>query len=215
MLRFFFALSGILRVSCIPGLADRPLCLALAAGFCSSDMSLAVPMGIFFELFWLDRLELGNVVSPSGALSLLLLFPLAGIFSLRDPAVLAVPLICVLPLACVGAFVERRLRVRGDRLLGEVVGWTEGRGGISPETAVRRACLLRAGTHVLLYLACFTALFFLFRALAEDGMPAIAMVNWPMLHAVALMGAVLSLRTKQSYIVLIGGLAALVLMAWV
>lgn len=84
-LRFFFALAGAARSTCIVGLVDRPICLALFAGFFIGDWSLALPLGIIIELLWLDALELGSVVPPYGSLSFLLVFPLCRQFGLDQP----------------------------------------------------------------------------------------------------------------------------------
>ena len=85
-----------MRSSCIVGLLDRPLCLALIAGICTSDWALALSLGIILELLWLDVLELGSVVPPFGSLSFLLLFPLAVHFGLNQPGELLLPLILVM-----------------------------------------------------------------------------------------------------------------------
>ena len=63
---------------------DRPLCLALLTSWCTGDWALALPLGIIFELLWLDTLELGGVVPPYGGLSFLLAFPLCRHFGLTQ-----------------------------------------------------------------------------------------------------------------------------------
>ena len=127
-----------MRSSCIVGLLDRPLCLALIAGICTSDWALALSLGIILELLWLDVLELGSVVPPFGSL------------------------------------------------------------------------------RFLLYALCYALLFCLLAVLtARQALPQLLVLNWPMLYAAALMGAVLSLRTHRAYMVLVGSLGTLALLIWV
>ena len=71
---------------------DRPLCLALLTSWCTGDWALALPLGIIFELLWLDTLELGGVVPPYGGLSFLLAFPLCRHFGLTQAGAALLPL---------------------------------------------------------------------------------------------------------------------------
>ena len=206
-----------MRSSCIVGLLDRPLCLALIAGICTSDWALAPSLGIILELLWLDVLELGSVVPPFGSLSFLLLFPLAVHFGLNQPGELLLPLILVMLAAYLGAFLERSLRIHENRLVDRVEAWCAGDGfTLAPAGAVLRVALLRAFLQFLLYALCYALLFCLLAVLtARQALPQLLVLNWPMLYAAALMGAVLSLRTHRAYMVLVGSLGTLALLIWV
>lgn len=89
---FFLPWPGAARFTCIAGLVDRPLCLALLTSWCTGDWALALPLGIIFELLWLDTLELGGVVPPYGGLSFLLAFPLCRHFGLTQAGAALLPL---------------------------------------------------------------------------------------------------------------------------
>ena len=68
----------------------------------------------------------------------------------------------------------------------------------------------------LLYALCYALLFCLLAVLtARQALPQLLVLNWPMLYAAALMGAVLSLRTHRAYMVLVGSLGTLALLIWV
>ena len=183
--------------------------MALIAGICTSDWALALSLGIILELLWLDVLELGSVVPPFGSLSFLLLFPLAVHFGLNQPGELLLPLILVMLAAYLGAFLERSLRIHENRLVDRVEAWCAGDGfTLAPAGAVLRVALLRAFLQFLLF--CLLAVL-----TARQALPQLLVLNWPMLYAAALMGAVLSLRTHRAYMVLVGSLGTLALLIWI
>ncbi len=165
-------------------------------------------------MLWLDVLELGSVVPPFGSLSFLLLFPVATHFGLRQPGELLLPLILVMLAAYLGAFLERRLRIHENCLTDRVASWCAG-DGLAPAAAVARVALLRAVLQLLLYALCYALLFCLLAVLtARQLLPQLLLLSWSMLYAAALMGAVLSLRTRRTYLVLIGSLGTLALLIW-
>ena len=70
-------------------------------------------------------------------------------------------------------------------------------------------------SHVLLYAVCYGLLFCLLAVLyARQALPQLSVLSWPMLYAAALMGAVLSLRTRRAYMVLACSLGTLALLIW-
>lgn len=195
---------------------ERPLCLALITGYFTSDWSLALPLGVIMELLWLDTLELGSVVPPFGGLSFLLLFPLCVHFGLTEPGPLLLPLVLSMLAAYAGSFVEQRQRIRQNRLVDRVEAWCAGSGcGLAPGRAVLHAALARACLQFLLYALSFALIFCLLSFLnARQALPALPKLTWPVLYAAALLGAVLSLRTRQAYLVLFSSLGAIALLIW-
>lgn len=213
---FFFVLAGAARSTCITGLIDRPICLALLTGFFSSDWSLALPLGIILELLWLDALELGSIVPPYGSLSFLLVFPICRYFGLDNPGPALLPLILSMMAAYAASWCEQGQRIGQNYMLAAVIAWSEGRAeGMSPGRAVLVAGMRRALWQIFLYGMCFSLIFALVKALVSRSLvPALPVVTWPALYVAALLGAVLSLRTRQAYAVLVGTLGALALFVW-
>lgn len=204
------------RSSCIAGLVDRPIFLALIAGFCTSDWTVALALGITLELLWLDVLELGSVVPPFSGLGFLLLFPLAAHFGWNQPGPLLLPLLLVMLAAYAESFMELRQRAAQNLLVDRVAVWCEGGGcGLSPGQAVVRATLYRAFRQFLLYAVCYSLIFSLLSVLrAWQATPLLPFLTWPMVFAASLLGAILSLRTRQAYAVLLISLGALALLLW-
>ena len=192
------------------------MCLALITGIYTSDWALALSLGIILELLWLDVLELGSVVPPFGSLSFLLLFPLASHFGLNRPGPLLLPLILVILAAYLGSFMERSLRIHENHLVDRVEAWCAGDCfALAPDRAVLHVILLRAFWQFLLYAVCYVLLFCMIAVLsARQALPQLSVLSWPMLYGAALMGAVLSLRTRRAYMVLACSLGALALLIW-
>lgn len=188
----------------------------MIAGFCTSEWALALALGITLELLWLDVLELGSVVPPFSGLGFLLLFPLAGHFGWNQPGPLLLPLILAMLAAYAGSFLELRQRAAQNLWVDRVEAWGQGdRCALSPGQAVLRATLYRAFGQFLLYAVCYSLIFSLLSVLhAWQAAPSLPFLTWPMVFAASLMGAILSLRTRQAYGVLFIGLAALALLLW-
>ena len=183
--------------------------MALLAGWLTGDWALALPLGMICELFWLDVLEVGSVLAPSGCFSFLLLFPLARHLGLHEAGSLALPLLLALLLGTLVAKAEQSLRISQNRLVAQVEAHCAGEAdGLSPALAVMRMALQRALIHFLLYCACFVLLLSVMRwAQASIALAAIPAASWPLLLAAALPGAVLTLRARNFYLILLGGLA--------
>ena len=177
---------------------------------------MALPLGIIIELLWLDALELGSVVPPYGSLSFLLVFPICRHFGLDNPGPALLPLILSMMAAYAASWCEQRQRVSQNGMVDAVVVWCNGRtGGMSPGRAVLVAGLRRVLWQFVLYGVCFSLIFILFKTLfSHHAAPALPLVTWSALYVAALLGAVLSLRTRQAYAVLVGTLAALALLIW-
>lgn len=234
------------------GLVERPLALALLAGFATGLWDVALPMGIALELLWLDVVAMGAIIQPFGGMAFLLLFPLAAKLSWTLPGVLLLPLVICMMAAHLGAFCEMRYRVHCNRLLdvaardlglavdgpddGPEVRGAALTGGVacalsaaadttdscrttepagtdtqtaacalpaaSPEALILKCVAGRALWHGLLYLASWTVLCFAVSTLLElDLYPVLPELEWVLVHILAIIGAVLSLRERRAYVV--------------
>lgn len=88
-----FVLIGAARFSFIVGLVERPLALAMIAGFVTDQWSVALPIGITLELLWQDVIAMGTVIHPFGGMAFLLLFPFARTAHFVDAGSMLLPLI--------------------------------------------------------------------------------------------------------------------------
>lgn len=125
------------------------------------------------------------------------------------------PLILSMMAAYTASWCELRQRIELNPLVDAVVAWCGGKGPASPGRVILLAGLCRAMWQAALYGVCFTLGFSLLTVLsAHRTLPALPAVTWSALYVAALLGAVLSLRTRQAYAVLVGTLGALALLIW-
>ncbi len=207
-------LAGAARSTCILGLVDRPLCIAFFLGAFTGDWQLALPLGIIIELCWLDVIELGSVVPPYAGLTFLLAFPLCRHFGLMSPGQAILPLLLSLLAACAAAWCERQQRIALNPMI-DAVSHASQRGGMSPERAVLIAGLRRVLVQFILYAVSFGVISIVLFLFQENGnMASLAGITWHELYGVALLGALLSLRTRQAYCVLVGGVTILMVFIW-
>ncbi|MDL2207308.1 hypothetical protein LJB82_01125 [Desulfovibrio sp. OttesenSCG-928-M16] len=188
---------------CNIGFVERPLVIAFAWYLVTGDMMPAVPLAIFFELFWLDLFHLGGFIPPMAAFPYLLLLALAAHFGWTSPTELAFPLAASLPLAHIVTLYEYLLRKRQGRssdLLLLKAGGHEPLGRL-PGLMVYKASFY----YVAVGLALFAALYWL--CLHLFNLPLVRRnvffplnVDWAVLYAIAAIGALLSLRIRKVYL---------------
>lgn len=184
-------------------------------GVLTGDWLLALPLGITLELLWLDVVPLGSVVPPQGVLSFLLMFPLARHYGWSAPGALLLPLLLAVLAAYAAAFAERSQRIVLNRIMPNVESFSRTGRGCPPGGALLLGAGLRACWQFALYLLCFALLALVFEGLdSQRRGPLLRTINWPMMYVAAMLGAVLSLRVRKAYGVLLASLclAAVALM---
>ncbi|MCA1986237.1 MAG: PTS sugar transporter subunit IIC [Desulfovibrio sp.] len=204
------------------GILERPLCIAFLWGLCFGNMTAALGVGIFFELFWLDSIPAGTHIPPNSAFSTILCLGLLSHFSMPAPAELPLALAVSLPAARLGARLEgwRRtvLNADYDRLL----RWAAAEGspdGVSdpdmssPGAVIWKAVSRMVATNAIVCFVTFLALGLLLRWL---DLPALSRemdlaVTWGHCWLAAALGGALSLRNKRAYAVLMTLVAAFTL----
>ena len=140
-----FVLIGAARFSFIVGLVERPLALAMIAGFVTDQWSVALPIGITLELLWQDVIAMGTVIHPFGGMAFLLLFPFARTAHFVDAGSMLLPLILAMLCAQAGSWLEQRYRIYEDRFLPDMEAADP-----HPEKVVYQSILRRAGMHAIL-----------------------------------------------------------------
>lgn len=165
---------------------------------------LGLPLGIVFELLWLDVLPLGSVVPPYGTLSFLLLFPLALLYDWRQPDVLLFPIIFSMLCAYTASWLEQYQRERMNEASERVHCWcSDACGGMLPGRAILYSVAIRAVTQYVLYVLCFLLLAAMGPPLARAGARHFPSASWAIFYAAALGGSVLGLRIRSTYAILV------------
>ena len=202
-LRFFFVLTSLARIVFTVGIIERPLVVALVAGWLTGRWDVALPLAIFLELFWLDIIRLGTIAPPSGSISFFLLLPTVLLLDIEAPRQLPLPLMLCVPCAYAVSRLERALRGKANEDIGPVTRWCAGAGGTSPQRVVWRSVTRQIVGNGLLFILCFYPIYGLLALMQHHvGLPEAPGLSWNVLYGVGLMGAVLALRTRRAYAVL-------------
>ncbi len=202
---FFFVLTSLARCSISIGFFDRPLVAAIFLGFFTDNLEFSLSLGIVFELFWLDVLRLGAIIPPSATLSFLLAYPFILIFAWPTPSQFALPLLICLGFAYSVRGIELWQRKHNNAYIHQVEQWTKNpQIGLHPKYVIYKSLSQSIWIYALLYLVLFFGLYYLFSILSSNQLlPTIAQFNWTILYAAGLLGALLTLRTKKIYIILL------------
>ncbi len=200
------------RSVCILGFIERPLVLGLLWQLFTGD-SLALPLAVFFELFWLDLFPIGSYVPPMAAFPYLILLALSGLLGWGDSTTIAFPLALSLPFAYIIPYLEQRQRnyQKGayNKLMRQARNKLAPTGKLAGSLLAASALQQLAAGLVFFWAAC-AAVYALFSLLVDKMIfPIILEVDWPVLFAIAAIGSFLSLRIKPALAVFFTGIAIL------
>jgi len=206
--QFFFALFSSFRFLINLPLLDRPLTMAFFWGLITGDWTQSLGVGIFFELLWLDIFPAGTIIPPNSlapTLSSLCVMHLLGVTS---PAMAVVILFASLPFGRLFARLERYHRQYENDAFNKLMLWTK-----HPERLSGPVALTRSSLAVMLPLSgvafalAVSALLALMHVLLPRVSPYLGdlPLTWTHLWVVGSIGALLSLRHRPAYVVLLGG----------
>lgn len=183
-------------------------------------MPTALSLALFYELFWLDLFPAGTYMPPNQLFPMMCVFSVMAPLSSRDVTMLFLPVILTLPLAFLGAILERKQRdwqVSGYNriVLSLRAGGDMGKAAAHSVFASLAQIFLLNG--IVFFVFALLVDFALVK-LAAHGFPlSFAHASWPLLWVIGCVGGLLGLRIRRNYIVFATGSAgvALVLLAQV
>ena len=175
----------------------------------------ALPLALFFELFWLDFIPHGSYIPPMPGFPYLILLALASPMGWTDPAALAFPLAVAMPLAYAIPFLEYRQRDLQKNASTKLIALADNPRPLKdmPGRLVAHSCLQQAGGGLLVFLSTYALAYcvFSFVPYGRGGLIALN-IDWSILYAIAAIGALLSLRIKRAYSVFALCMAGLLLL---
>ncbi|MGM0758536.1 MAG: PTS sugar transporter subunit IIC [Thermodesulfobacteriota bacterium] len=205
-MEFFFGLFTQSRSSINTGFLERPITVGLIAALLTGQWTQCVGVGIFFELLWLDLFPAGTYLPPQRILSTLLVCCVLSVLSLTWPSLVVIPILCALPAASLGTFLEKRLRLVQSENHTRLVDWAGQSSSVSfPAfmiwTSLGKKIVVESGLFLVLavLVTSFTAAFQSVLSTAQPPWD----VRWPHLWTVALLGAILSVRIRKAYHILL------------
>ena len=198
-----FGLLCVLRFSLYLGIIERPISVAAIWGLCTGDWVLALPLGIFFELFWMDLLGAGTYIPPNANLPLLLCLFTQHLFAPSSPGVPLMLIVLALPTAFMATHLEQWHRKNQIQVHDRFV--EDAKMEMPVNTWVIASSILKLWImETALFAGLAIILFWLVKlTIALFGqMPSLLNLSWPTLWLVAALGGVLSLRTKRAMLAL-------------
>lgn len=210
--RFFFALFSLFRFSLSLGLIERPLVVGLLWGLFVGNLEESLYVAIFYELLWLDFIPVGTFIPPHMTAAAFTAMAIGSFYGLDTLPLVCLPLATGLPMAWLGARLERSMRDRLNRSYGGVLQWVR-----KPvDTAVPGRLLMGTLASKILV----NWVFFLVGAgglslltgvvLKYYGTPlATLKIEWSQLLIAASVGGMLALRLRSLYLSVAAGAVAL------
>jgi len=191
-------------------LLDRPLTVGFVWGLITGDWASSLGVCLFFELLWLDIFPAGTIIPPHSlapALASLCVLYLSG---LQQPALAAVVMLAALPFARVFSMLERYHRQYENHASERLDAWTRRGSGVpGPASLTRRSILVMLPLNMVAFALALSGLLVFTHLMLPRLLPLLGAVplKWPHLWVVASIGAVLSLRHRPAYAVLLCGVA--------
>ncbi len=190
------------------GLFDRPLAAGLLAALVSGQWPQCIGVAVFFELLWLDLFPAGTYIPPQRILSTLLVCSVVSVLHLSNPVHILIPIFCALPAAKLGTSLEKSLRtMQGDNHT-RLVDWAaQPDPSAFPASMIWRSLGKKIGYESGLFFL-LALLVTVFTAVLVQAFPPAQVfsdLSWPHLWSVALLGALLAVRIRRAYEILVAG----------
>lgn len=198
---FFFVLFSLGRFGVNFGFWDRPLVIGMIWAGMTGQWETALPVAIFFELFFLDLFPIGTYIPPHGPFALLSALALVNIFELAQAPVIFLAMLLCAPTAFLGSRLEHIQRRRQNgvytRMLQSTRGEREPAGipGNPAGAALAQNAAINAAAFVvvMVFLVPFTD----WLLQHVRGRALMLPITWPAIWMLGTVGVLLSLRSRR------------------
>ena len=205
---FFFVLFSLARFGLNLGFLDRPLVIGMLWSAVTGQWETALPVALFFELFFLDLFPIGTYIPPHGPFALLTSLALVNIFDLAQaPVIFMVMLLCA-PTALLGSRLELLQRRRQNAVYTQMLQSTRGGANvaISPVNPAKMALFHSVVMNLAAFIVVMALLVPLTDMLLQEFRGRVLMlpITWPVVWMIGTLGVLLSLRSRRVYALLLG-----------
>jgi PTS system sorbose-specific iic component. len=210
--RFFFALFSLFRFSVSLGLIERPLVIGLFWGLFVGNLESSLFIAIFYELLWLDFIPVGTFIPPHMTAACFTALAISSYCGLDSLPLIVLPLLAGLPMAWLGAKLERTMRDRLNRSYGGVLQWVRKPLDINvPGKLLMGSLVSKILANWLFFLLGAGVLTLLTRFVLSQYGPLLASVklSWTHLLIAASVGGMLALRLRSLYVSVAAGAVVL------
>ena len=185
-------------------------------------MALSLSLAVFYELFWLDLFPAGTYIPPNPLFPMFCVLALTPGLHPKDATTYFLPVMVTLPLAFLGAFLEKKQRewqAGGyNRLLirFRTAGDLGGAAAVSAGISLMELFVINFAAF---FCIAWLALSLMDAATQWQGRPLVfSHASWPLLWVMGGVGGVMALRTRRSRAVFVAGSVGiffLALFGWV
>ncbi len=177
--------------------------IGLVWGLAFGNLTSCLYIAIFYELLWLDFIPVGTFIPPHMTAAAFTGLALATYFGLDSPPLVFLALIFGLPMAWLGAKLDRNLRDRLNRSYSAVLHWVRRPAGDDvPGKLVVRTLVGKLIVSWLFFLTGAGGLAVLLHFVLNQyaGFLAGLELSWKQLLIAASLGGLLSLRLRSLYL---------------
>lgn len=177
-------------------------------GAVTGDFTVSLGVSLFFELIWLDLFPAGTIIPPQSLAPTLASLAVVRHFGITQPSVAALVMVASLPLGLLFARLERYHRQYENRSHSSLLVWARYPSRSSgPVKLTRASILLMAPLNLAVFALSLTLLTAFTAVMLPMVTPMLGRIpmTWPHLWVIASIGAVLSLRHRPAYAILLGG----------
>lgn len=172
-------------------------------GLAFGNLRTSLFCAVFYELLWLDFIPVGTFIPPHMTAATFTGLALATYFGLDDPPFVFLALLSGLPMAWLGARLDRTMRDRLNRSYTGVLQWVRRPSGQDvPSRLIARTILGKALVFWAFFIICAGALGIGLRFVLEHYSGALAglKLDWPQFWIAASVGGLLALRLRSLYL---------------
>lgn len=184
--------------------------MAFFWGLITGDWTQSLGVGIFFELLWLDIFPAGTIIPPNSLAPAISSLCVMHVLGISTPAMAVVILLGSLLLGRLFAQLERYHRQYMNEGFNKLMLWTKHpERPKGPVALTRSSVIAMVLVNAVAFALAVTGLLALMHVILPLVSPSLAglPLTWTHLWVVGSIGAVLSLRHRPAYAVLLGGVA--------
>ncbi|MFO7818184.1 MAG: PTS sugar transporter subunit IIC [Thermodesulfobacteriota bacterium] len=213
----FFAVFSLFRFSVNIGFVERPVVQGGLWGMVIGQPELGLKVGFFFELLWLDLFPAGTFIPPQAVFSVFASLVLGKILMATQPDQIFILMLCTIPLAFLGSWLEGRQREWQNKSYNLLLRWAARKQSHTPPQKMVAASIRQQ--MILNMVFGLSSLYFLYFC-GLRLLPFIPDTNyftWPMAWLMAGVGGIMALRVRKAYAFFflgLAGVAAFMLIEW-
>lgn len=166
----------------------------------SGQKTLALYLGIFFELFWIDLFPAGTFIPPQSVYAIFFTLSISYILGLEKISYLLPLIIATNIFSYIGVFIERKSRLEDNYSYNNLLKKLKSKEELNVSFVIFKSIARSIIYNFIFFFLSLIVLFNFFKIILPY-IPNIEFINWNTLWLVALLGGVLSLRIQKYYFV--------------